>query len=96
MGGPGAQYWGTEELVAKTGYLVCELSTAPNSFSTSPRLSQMAVSCTRTRHAKCGTTKAHNHLGAPGGRKARVGQQTPEGDASQELERAPLNPSFAP
>jgi hypothetical protein len=98
VGGPGAQYWGIEELVAKTGYLVCDLSTVPNSFNTSPRFSQMTVSCTRTRHAKYRATKAHNHLGfcAQGGLKASIGQQNPGGDASKELERASLNPSFVP
>lgn len=98
MGGPGAQCWGIEELVAKTGYLVCDLSTAPNSFNASPRFSQMTASCTRTRHAKCRAVKARNHLGfcAWEGPKASVGQPSPGGDTSKEPERASLKPSFIP
>lgn len=90
MGGPGAQYWGIEELVAKTGYLVCDLSTVPNSFNTSPRFRQMTVSCTRTWHTKCRAIRAQNHLGfcAQQGLKATIGPQSP-GDniTSNEVER---------
>lgn len=43
MGGPGAQYWGIEELVAKTGDLACDLSTVPNSFNASHRSIKMPL-----------------------------------------------------
>lgn len=87
-GRAGAQCWGTEELVAKTGYLVCDLSTVPDSFNTSPRFSQTTASCTRTRHAKCRAIKAQNHLGfcAQRGLKASVGQWSPGGNTSNDVE----------
>lgn len=90
MGGPGAQYWGIEELVAKTGYLACDLSTVPSSFNTSPTFSQMTVSCARTCHAKCRAIKVQNHLGfhAQEGLQASVGQQSLGGDTSNGAERA--------
>lgn len=88
MGGPGAQYWGIEELVAKTGDLVCDLSTVPNSFNSSHRLTQMAVHFTRTWCTKLRVIRPHDHLGfcAQGSFKARVGQQSPAGNANNEVE----------
>lgn len=77
MGGPGAQCWGIEELVAKTGDLVCDLSTVPHSFSASHRFIKMPLHCTRTWHTKCRATRKQSHLGscAPGIIKVRLGQQ---------------------
>ena len=68
MGGPGPQCWGIEELVAKTGDLACDLSTAPTSFNASHRFIKMTLSV---------VTGEQSHLGSCAQRniKARVGQQ---------------------
>lgn len=58
MGGPGPQCWGIEELVAKTGDLACDLSTAPTSFNASHRFIKMTPHFTRTWHTKCSYWRA--------------------------------------
>lgn len=76
MGGPGAQCWGIEELVAKTGDLICDLSTVPNGFNASQRFIKMPPPFTRTRHTKCSYRRAEpSGSWAQGNIKVRDGQQ---------------------
>ena len=60
MGGPGAQCWGIEELVAKTGDLACDLSTVSHGFNASHRFIKMPPHFTRTWHTKCSYGKAES------------------------------------
>lgn len=55
-----AQCWGIEELVAKTGDLVCDLPAVPNSFNASHRFIKMTLRFTRTWHTKCSYSKAQH------------------------------------
>lgn len=76
MGGPGPRCWGIEELVAKTGDPVCDLSAVPNSFNAPHRFIKMTLHFTRTWHPKCTVIRKQSHLGscAQGSIKVRVGQ----------------------
>lgn len=58
-----AQCWGTEELVAQTGDLVCDLPAVPHSFNAPHRFIKMTQHFTRTRHTTCRAIGKHSHLG---------------------------------